>query len=108
MTTTISMAFQQIFITPGIEKACYKCEINGVISPTTTWKATNPITGNLESVPTGVFISYGTMFDGVLGIYDPEDYVEPGVAGRKQLICSTSSGSLSVDLLSPGSQYMLS
>ena len=101
-TITISRTLQQVFITPGIEKSCYRCEINGVISPVTVWQATNPATRLLEAIPVMSYTSYGTVFDGVLGIYSPENYVQPGNAGKKQLLCSTSSGSINALLLSPG------
>ena len=96
------MAFQQVFITPGVENSCFLCEINGVISPVTVWQATNPVTQLLEAIPVMSYTSYGTVFDGVLGIYSIVNYVQPGNAGKKQLICSTNSGSINAQLFSTG------
>ena len=100
------MAFQRVFITPGIQKICYQCEINGIISSTTEWQATDPITQLIEAIPVMSYTSYATVFSGKLGIYSPEDYVQPGAMGKKQLICSTASGSINALLFSPGEEIL--
>ena len=88
---------QDLYIMPGVVN-CISCNIIGDIF----WGI--EVDGDLVPTTSPTAAQFASIMNNYLIIAMPEDYVEPGTSGRRDILCSAVAGSPSLEarLASPG------
>ena len=81
---------QDLYIMPGVVN-CISCNIAGDIA----WRI--EVDGDLIPTTSPLASQFASTMNNYLIIATPEDYVIPGTSGRRDIICSTPSGSPSLE-----------
>ena len=88
----------RFIIVPGV-KNCFGCALQSV--GTVSWLVS--INGDLVPASTVSFVETEANY---LVLPMPTDYVEPGNAGRRDIICTSGNQQLEAGLISPGNSVI--
>ena len=81
---------QDLYIMPGVVN-CISCNIVGSIA----WQI--EVDGDLFQATSSSAAQFASTMNNYLIIAMPEDYVEPGTLGRRDILCSAPAGSPSLE-----------